>query len=170
MTRRKAFLNLFAVITLSATARLTPALAETFQDDEFLEKVASLDIEDLLNQEITSVGKKRQTLSQAAAAIYVLTNEDIRRSGVRSIPEALRLVPGLEVARVDAHQWAVTSRGFNGIFANKLLVLLDGRSLYSPLFSGVFWDVQDTFIEDIDRIEVIRPARLSGAPMPSTVS
>ncbi|RPH43229.1 MAG: TonB-dependent receptor [Planctomycetota bacterium] len=90
------------------------------------------------------------------SAVFVILPEDIRRSGARSIPEALRMAPGLQVARLDANKWAISSRGFNGRFSNKLLVLMDGRSVYTPLFSGVFWDVQDTFLEDIERIEVIR--------------
>jgi iron complex outermembrane recepter protein len=106
--------------------------------------------------EITSVSKKAQRLSDAAAAVFVITQEDIRRSGVTSIAEALRMAPGVQVARIDANKWAVSIRGINGRFANKLLVLMDGRSLYSPLFAGVYWEVQDTALEDIDRIEVIR--------------
>lgn len=106
--------------------------------------------------EVTSVSKRPERLSDAAAAIYVITNEDIRRSGATSIPEALRLAPGLEVARQDSHTWAISSRGFNDEFANQLLVLIDGRSVYTPLFAGVYWDVQDLPLEDIHRIEVIR--------------
>src|SRR5438477_10357923 len=113
-------------------------------------------IEALLEMEVTSVARHAEKLSQSPAAISVITDEDIRRSGAMSIPEALRLVPGMEVARLDASQWAVSARGFNDVFANKLLVLQDGRSIYTPLFSGVFWDVQGTLLEDIDRIEVIR--------------
>src|SRR5207237_9267073 len=97
-----------------------------------------------------------QRLADAAAAIFVITQEDIRRSGAASIPEALQMVPGLEVARIDENKWAIGSRGFNGRFDNKLLVLIDGRSVYTPLFSGVYWNVQDVMLEDIDRIEVIR--------------
>ena len=118
--------------------------------------LTELPIEALMNIEITSVSKKQQKVSDAAAAIFVITQEDIRRSGVTSIPEALRMAPGVEVAHIDANQWAITIRGFNSLFANKLLVLIDGRSVYSPLFSGVFWDIQDTLLEDIERIEVIR--------------
>jgi len=124
--------------------------------DEVPPDLTELPIEDLMNIEITSVSKKQQKLSDAAAAVFVITQEDIRRSGATSIPEALRMAPGVEVARINANQWAITVRGFNSHFANKLLVLIDGRSVYSPLFSGVFWDVQDTLLEDIDRIEVIR--------------
>lgn len=116
----------------------------------------SMNIESLMGIEVTSVSKKPQSLSHSAAAIYVITSEDIRRSGVTTIADALRMVPGVNVGRINSSQWAVTARGLNGRYADKLLVLMDGRSLYTPLFSGVFWEVQDTMIEDIERIEVIR--------------
>ena len=115
-----------------------------------------LTLEQLANYPVTSVSKSQEKLSTAAAAIYVITEDDIRHSGATSIPEALRMAPGVEVARVDAHTWAISARGFNDYFANKLLVLQDGRSVYTPLFSGVYWDAQDTLLEDVDRIEVIR--------------
>jgi iron complex outermembrane recepter protein len=118
--------------------------------------LTEIGIEELMDMEITSVSRHPQKISDSAAAVFVITQEDIRRSGVTSIPEALRMVPGIEVARLGSNKWAVSSRGFNGRFANKLLVLMDGRSLYSPFFSGVFWEMQDTLLEDIDRIEVIR--------------
>ncbi len=118
--------------------------------------VTTLSVEDLMNMQVTSVSKRTQKVADAAAAVFVITQEDIRRSGATSIPEALRLVPGLEVARIDENKWAIASRGFNGRFDNKLLVLIDGRSVYTPLFSGVYWNVQDVMLEDIDRIEVIR--------------
>ena len=125
------------------------------EDDDFLdfslEELISLDIPD-----VTSVSRKKQRLMDSAAAIYVITSDDIQRSGVTSIPEALRMVPGMQVARLNGNTWSISTRGFNYIFANKLLVLIDGRTVYSPLFSGVNWDVQDTLLEDIDRIEVIR--------------
>jgi iron complex outermembrane receptor protein len=118
--------------------------------------VTALSMEDLMNMQVTSVSKRTQKVADAAAAIFVITEEDIERSGARSIPEALRMVPGLQVARIDENKWAIGSRGFNGRFDNKLLVLIDGRSVYTPLFSGVFWNVQDVLLEDVDRIEVIR--------------
>ncbi|HVR97059.1 MAG TPA: TonB-dependent receptor [Thermoanaerobaculia bacterium] len=118
--------------------------------------LTELSLEELMDVQVTSVSKRAEPIYAAAAAVFVITQEDLRRSGVTSIPEALRMVPGLEVARIDANKWAVSARGFNGRFANKLLVLIDGRSVYTPLFSGVYWDVQDTLLEDIDRIEVIR--------------
>jgi len=113
-------------------------------------------LDQLMNARIYSVSKRAEKLSTAASAITVITEEDIRRSGVNNIPDALRLVPGVQVGRVDAETWAITARGFNSVFANKLLVLQDGRSIYTPLFSGVFWDEKDTLLEDLDRIEVIR--------------
>ncbi len=121
-----------------------------------LPDVTAMSVEDLMNVQVTSVSKRTQKLADAAAAIFVITQEDIRRSGATSIPEALRMVPGLQVARIDENKWAISSRGFNGRFANKLLVLIDGRSVYTPLFSGVYWNIQDVMLEDVDRIEVIR--------------
>jgi iron complex outermembrane recepter protein len=115
-----------------------------------------LSVEDLLNVKVTSVAKKAQSLNDAPAAAFVISNEDIKRSGATSIPDALRLAPGLDVARIDSNKWAVSSRGFNGRFANKLLVLIDGRSAYTRSFSGVYWENQDVMMEDVDRIEVIR--------------
>ena len=118
--------------------------------------LADLSLEELMNIEVTSVARREQTMASAPAAIFAITQDDLRRSGVTSLPEALRMVPGLAVGRVDAYSWAISSRGFNDPFANKLLVLIDGRSVYTPLFSGVYWDVQDTPLEDIERIEVVR--------------
>ncbi|GAB6141433.1 TonB-dependent receptor plug domain-containing protein [Methylosoma difficile] len=115
-----------------------------------------MSVEDLLNVEVTSVSKKAQALNNAPAAVFVISGEDIKRSGATSIPDALRLAPGLDVARIDSNKWAVSSRGFNGRFANKLLVLIDGRSAYTRSFSGVYWENQDVMMEDVDRIEVIR--------------
>src|SRR2546428_6945625 len=116
----------------------------------------STSIENLMNVEVTSVSKKEQKLSQVAAAIFVITQEDIRRSGALNIPDLLRMVPGLDVAQINANTWAISARGFNLQFANKLLVLIDGRALYTPLFGGVYWDTLDVPLEDIERIEVIR--------------
>ncbi|MDD5384288.1 MAG: TonB-dependent receptor [Gallionella sp.] len=118
--------------------------------------LTELSIEQLLDVEVTSAGRKAQKLEDTATAIYVITQEDIRRSGMTSIPELLRMVPGLQVAQISGNTPAVSSRGFNQRFSNKLLVLLDGRTLYAPTFSGVFWDAQDVVLEDIERIEVIR--------------
>jgi len=118
--------------------------------------LAELSLEDLMDIEVTSVSKKAEKLSDAAAAVYVITGDEIAASGARSIPEALRVVPGLHVASIDGSTWAVSARGFNASFANKLLVLIDGRTVYSTLFSGVWWDIQDLLLSDVERIEVIR--------------
>ncbi len=116
----------------------------------------ALTLEELTNLEVTSVSRKEESVFKAAAAITVVTNEDIRRSGATSVPEALRFVPEIHVARRDSSSWAVSSRGFSSINSEKLLVLSDTRSIYTPLYSGVFWSVQDYLLQDVDRIEVIR--------------
>lgn len=144
-------MGLITVLSLGFGCTAIPSKA-TGMGNEFLD----MDIAQLMQITITSVSKRPQSLSDSAAAVFVITADDIHKMGVTSIPEALRLAPGLQVARVDANQWAITSRGFSGTFANKLLVMIDGRSVYSPAFSGVYWDMQDTMLEDIDRIEVIR--------------
>jgi len=118
--------------------------------------LTQVSLENLMNMEVTSVSKKEQKLSQVAAAIFVITQEDIHHSGATNIPELLRMAPGLDVAQIDANTWAISSRGFNSEFANKLLVLIDGRAVYTPLFGGANWDTLDVPLEDIDRIEVIR--------------
>jgi len=115
-----------------------------------------MSLEDLMNVEVTSVSKKEQKLSQAAAAVYVITQEDIRRSGAINIPDVLRMAPGVDVAQISGHLWAISIRGFGERFTDKVLVLIDGRSVYTPTNSGVNWDQQDVPLEDIERIEVIR--------------
>src|SRR5882762_3990759 len=152
LLRSRVWMRFLVVLLLHTLLNFKSAAqhTNTFND------LTSLPIESLLDMEVTSVARKTETLSQSPAAIAVITEDDIRRSGAMSIPEALRLAPGIDAARLDANEWAISARGFNDVFANKLLVLQDGRTLYSPLFSGVFWDVQGTMLEDIDRIEVIR--------------
>src|ERR1700732_3544672 len=118
--------------------------------------LTQVSIEDLMNVEVTSVSKKGQKLSQVAAAIFVITPEDIRQSGATNIPDLLRMVPGMDVAQINSNTWAISARGFNFQFASKLLVLIDGRAVYSPLFGGVYWDTVDVPLDDIERIEVIR--------------
>lgn len=113
-------------------------------------------LEELLNIKITSVSKKEQTLSRAAAAVFVINQDDIRRSGATSIPDLLRMAPGVEVAQINANRWAISIRGFNSAYANKVLVLIDGRSVYTGTFSGVIWDQVSIPVEEIERIEVIR--------------
>ncbi len=109
-----------------------------------------------LDMPVSSVSRQESTVGRSPAAVFVITNEMIRRSGAKEIPEVLRMVPGLDVAKIDSNKWAVSVRGFNHRFANKLLVRIDGRDVYTPLFAGTFWDVQDVLLEDVERIEVIR--------------
>src|SRR6267378_2569390 len=118
--------------------------------------LTAIGIEAVMNMEVTSVSKRPERLMDAAAAVQVITSDDIRRSGATTLPDLLRLVPGVQVARVNSNTWAVGVRGFTSTLSRSLLVLIDGRSVYSPLFAGVYWDVQDVLLNDIDRIEVIR--------------
>ena len=118
--------------------------------------LTQVSLEDLMNIEVTSASRKEQPAGDVAAAIFVITRDDIRRSGMTTIPDLLRLAPGVQVAQINANKWAVSVRGFNDLFANKLLVLVDGRSVYNRLFSGVLWDAEDLMLDDIERIEVIR--------------
>jgi iron complex outermembrane receptor protein len=115
-----------------------------------------MSIEELMKIEVTSVSRKEQRAADVAAAIFVLTHDEIHRSGMTTIPDLLRLVPGVEVAQINSNKWAVTIRGFNSLNANKLLVLIDGRSLYNRIFGGVVWDIEDLMLDDVERIEVIR--------------
>lgn len=150
---RSTILTTTALVSLSYGIATQGAYAA---EDISTKELLDLSLEQLSNIEVTSVSKKSEKASEAAAAIFVITQDDIRRSGATQIPDLLRMVPGLSVAQAGSHKWAVSSRGFNDHFANKLLVLIDGRSVYTPLFSGVYWDAQDTLLEDIERIEVIR--------------
>jgi len=118
--------------------------------------LSRMDVEDLMNIKVTSVSKKEQSLSRTAAAVFVINQEDIRRSGATNIPDLLRMAPGVDVEQIDANAWAISIRGFNSRYSNKVLVLIDGRTVYTPVFSGVFWEHLDMPLEDIDRIEVIR--------------
>lgn len=139
-----------AALAASLLLALLPresAAARPAASNEFLD----MDLAQLMNITVTSVAKKEQQLQDAPAAVYVITQEDIRRSGVTTVPEALAMAPGLQVARVSASSWSVASRGFSGFTSNKLLVLMDGRSVYSPAFSSTFWDEQNTLLEDIER-------------------
>ena len=150
------------LVSAAALGMAAPGLA-TATDDASAQGVpqgefADLSIEELANIQVTSVSKKPERLLDAPASVFVITADDIRRAGAASLPDALRLAPNLQVAQVNGASYAITARGLNGggnSAPNKLLVLVDGRSVYTPLFSGVFWDVQDVMLEDIDRIEVI---------------
>ena len=116
----------------------------------------ALSLEQLTRVEVNSVSRHDQPLFDTPAAVFVITRDDILRSGATSIPEVLRMVPGVEVAQIDANKWAVSARGFNNRFANKMLVMIDNRSVYNQLYSGVFWDQADLLLEDVERIEVVR--------------
>ena len=133
-----------------------PAAPQDIEPDGQEGDLSRLSLEELSQVEVTSVSRRPEALADAAAAIYVISREDIRRSGATSLPEVLRLAPNLNVQRVNSVDYAITARGFNGFeTANKLLVLIDGRSVYSTLSSGVFWDAQDVMLEDVERIEVV---------------
>jgi iron complex outermembrane recepter protein len=165
------FVSAFVIL---AVTRAVPAYAQSWQKptygpapiltiDAFRDPKAhpsqdltEIPLEELMNIDVTSVSKKTQKLSLAPAAIAVISSEDIRRSGMNSIPELLRIAPGVHVAQVSSSQWAIGTRGTNSLLNNNLLVLMDGRTLYTPVFSGVQWDTVDTILADIDRIEVIR--------------
>lgn len=154
-TRKRGYRQKAAAALASLTLSLyitMPAGARADQADE----LADLSLEELLGMEITTLSRKTENLGGAPAAVFVISQSDIRRSGARTVPDLLRMVPGIQVAQIDGNKWAVTARGANGRFANKLLVLRDGRTLYNPLLSGVYWDVQDTDLDAIERIEVIR--------------
>jgi iron complex outermembrane receptor protein len=118
--------------------------------------LANATLEDLMKIDVTSVSKKEQSLSKTGAAVFVINREDIRRSGAVNIPDLLRMAPGVEVAQINANEWAISIRGFNTVFSNKVLVMIDGRTVYNDEFSGVYWDQIDVPLEDIERIEVIR--------------
>lgn len=158
--------SLFYLMSLLYMTSAVSAQSEEVVEDESQDvelalnssenEYVSLSLEELMNVSVTSVLGTEDTWFSTPAALTVITNEDLRRTGHRSIAEALRLVPGFSVTRIDSHNWAIGSRGFAGQFSNKLQVLRDGRRLYDPLFSGVYWDVQHYPLEDVDRIEVIR--------------
>ena len=118
--------------------------------------LANATLEELMNVQVTSVSKKEEKLSRTAGAIFVISAEDIQNSGATNIPDLLRMVPGMNVAQINANTWAISARGFNAEFSNELLVMVDGRTVYVPTFGGVFWDVLDIPLIDIERIEVIR--------------
>ncbi len=140
----------------AAVLALSCAVPVRAQETFLAQDLKGLSIEELMEIDVTSVSRRREPFFEAASAVAVVTAEEIRRSGVTSLPQALRLVNSLHVARQSQGTWAISARGFNATTADKMLVLIDGRSVYTPLFSGVFWDVQDVLLEDVERIEVIR--------------
>lgn len=140
-----------AFVGLLTVAGTSVAFAQTKPRD-----LAQVSLEELLRIKVTSASRKEQRVSDTPSAVYVLTQDDIRRSGIRTLPELFRLVPGMQVAQINANNWAVSARGFNDLWSNKLLVLVDGRSIYTQQFSGVFWRDQDLALDDIERIEVVR--------------
>ena len=109
-----------------------------------------------MNVQVVSASKKSEPLLKTAAAAHIISQEDIRRSGATTLPDVLRGVPGVQVAQIDANKWAVSMRGFNDLFSSKLLVMIDGRTIYTPIFSGVYWNMHDVPLDDVDRVEVIR--------------
>ncbi len=149
------------VSTISATLFLLASFSPTWadalsEDSQTTGNLKQLSLEALGNLAVTTATKEPEPLRKVPAAIYVITQEDIRRSGATTLPDVLRLAPGVEIAQVDSDHWSIAIRGFGAVLASKLLVLIDGRSVYTPLFAGVYWEAQDTPLEDIDRIEVIR--------------
>jgi iron complex outermembrane receptor protein len=147
MSRSVRLLAAVAVLTAAATS----AYAQTRTPDLF-----SATLEELMRIEVTSVSRHQQRAEDVPAAVYVMTQDEIHRSGMTTIPDLLRLVPGVQVAQANSNKWAVSVRGFNGLASNKTLVMVDGRSIYNPAFSTVLWDTEDLLLEDIDRIEVVR--------------
>jgi len=150
--RRLAHALAVGILSVSLAGHAPIAGAVATEDPGYLD----LSLEELLQVVVTSVSKKSQRLGQTAAAVHVIGAEDIRRSGATTLPEALRLAPGVQVSAISHNKWSVSIRGFPGRYSNKLLVLIDGRSIYSPLFSGVFWEFHDIPLENVERIEVIR--------------
>ena len=147
----RALRAIFPIIILFAAFHTAAATNEVTSPAE----LKRLSLEDLIDQDVTIVSRRPEKLSASPSAVQVITGEDIHRSGATSLPEALRLAPNLEVAQVNSHDWAISARGFNNTLANKLLVMIDGRTVYTPLDAGVFWDAQNVLLDDIDRIEVV---------------
>ncbi len=149
------------LVALLFVTPLSHVFAQAPSDSLTLKKLKKLSIEELMNVEVTSISMRPEKLTEVASAIQVITGEDIHRSGVTRLPEALRLASNLQMSQANSHDWAITARGFNGlpsaggVLANKLLAMVDGRIIYNPLFGGVYWDVQNVLLEDVDRIEVV---------------
>ncbi|HJQ84694.1 MAG TPA: TonB-dependent receptor [Candidatus Binatia bacterium] len=146
----------WAALILLGSLALVDGGRPTRAEEPPVGDLTELSLEELMDTEVTSVSRKPERRAEAADAVYVITNEEIRRSGARTLADALRLAPGVQVARIDANKWAVGVRGFASRLARSVLVLMDGRSVYTPLFAGTYWEVQDTLLDDVDRIEIIR--------------
>src|ERR1700733_12478049 len=154
MSRKKWPAGFYAIALWFLLAATAP---QAFSDmDQSTNPAKQLTLEELGNVEVTTVSKEPEEVWKTAAAVYVITNEDIQRSGATTIPDVLRLAPGVEVAQIDSHSWSVGIRGFGGNLSRNVLVLIDGRSVYTTLFAGTWWDGQNLFLADVDRIEVIR--------------
>jgi iron complex outermembrane receptor protein len=152
----RSFLKVVIILSAAVFQFIAVVHCPASNDGARARNLSEMSLEELMNVEVTSVSRQSEKMTEAAAAVFVITPDDISRSGATNIPELLRMVPGIQVAHINANTWAITSRGFDSRFSNKLLVLIDGRSVYTPLFSGVYWDVQDVMLEDVERIEVIR--------------
>ncbi|MBP9838814.1 MAG: TonB-dependent receptor, partial [Proteobacteria bacterium] len=150
MSKIKTFLIVSSIFI--SFFNLNSSLADEQKSNEYI----GLSLEELMEEEVFSHSKREEKAFTVESALFVVTNEDIKRAGVESIPEALRLVPGVQVSRINSSIWSISIRGFSNQFANKLLVLIDGKSVYTPLFSGVYWNDQDLILDDVERIEVIR--------------
>ncbi|HET6568641.1 MAG TPA: TonB-dependent receptor plug domain-containing protein [Rhodothermales bacterium] len=152
---RRFWLAAFVFLVLGLPGLANGALAQAQDTLPPLGQLKTMSIEELMNIEVTSVSKRPEKLSEAASAIQVITQEEIHRSGATNLAEALQLAPNLQVAQLNSYAWIISTRGFNALFSNKLLAMIDGRTIYTPLFAGVSWDVQNVLLDDIDRIEVV---------------
>ncbi|MDB6124023.1 MAG: TonB-dependent receptor, partial [Pedosphaera sp.] len=141
----------------TAFAQTTDSTGATNEVKESISKLKKMSLDQLFNEQVTIVSRTPEKLTQSPSAVQIITGDDIQRSGATTLPEALRLASNLQVAQVNSRDWSISARGFNqpGGLSDKLLVMIDGRSIYTPLFAGVFWDVQNVLLEDIDRIEVV---------------
>jgi iron complex outermembrane receptor protein len=159
-------------LCLLLLAMLPEARGDSTQGElQMAGRLTQASLEELGQIEVTTASKEPVKAARIPAAIYVITQEDIRRSGASSIPEVLRLAPGVEVARIDSNTWSLGVRGFGSALSRSVLVLIDGRTVYTPLFAGVYWNVQDTLLEDVERIEVIRgPVREGSRPDPGSIA
>ncbi|HET9399753.1 MAG TPA: TonB-dependent receptor [Candidatus Acidoferrales bacterium] len=151
-----SFLKRTVRIAAAVACTLALAISAAAQNASSTKDLANASLEDLMNIQVTSVSRTEQRVSESAAAVFVITHDDIQHSGATNIPDLLRMVPGVQVAQINANKWAISARGLNDLFSNELVVVVDGRRVYTPTFGGVFWDILDLPLEDIQQIEVIR--------------